>query len=169
MIHICWLSIFHLADILFFTAFRDGKDDYIVVDPKTGKLSVWKNMGEDKNTPEGWKWKFIEIDASGFGPGKNVRIADIDGDGISSTAGLPCDDYIFLNKKGGTKIYRNMYQAETPVWKPLPEADSEGISQRPEEILFQDTNQDGKADYVWTRAHDGAVFVWLNNYPNQPA
>lgn len=29
-------------------------------------------------------------------------------------------------------------------------------------------SSDGKADYVWTRARDGAVFAWLNNYPNQP-
>ena len=27
---------------------------------------------------------------------------------------------------------------------------------------------DGKADFVWTRAHDGAARVWLNNYPNKP-
>ncbi|KAF6833212.1 hypothetical protein CPLU01_05731 [Colletotrichum plurivorum] len=149
------------SQVIFGDVTGDGMDDYIVVDPKTGKLSVWMNMGEDKDTPEGWRWQFIDIDASGLGPGKNVRIADIDGDGW--------DDYIYLNEKGGTKIYRNMYLAEVPVWKPLPEADAEGISQRPEEISFHDINGDGKADYVWTRAHDGAVFVWLNNYPNQPA
>ncbi|EFQ34084.1 uncharacterized protein GLRG_09228 [Colletotrichum graminicola M1.001] len=135
----------------------NDKADYIVVDPESGKLSVWQNMGPGKNSPDNWGWNEINVDASGLGPGKNVRIADIDGDGW--------DDYIMLNKKGGTTIYRNMYlnSEEDHVWKPLPAADAEGIGQRPDEI------SDGKADYVWTRPHDGAVFAWYNNYPNQPA
>ncbi len=29
-------------------------------------------------------------------------------------------------------------------------------------------HSDGKADYIWTRSWDGAVFVWLNDYPNLP-
>lgn len=29
--------------------------------------------------------------------------------------------------------------------------------------------RDGKADYIWTRPIDGAMFVWFNNFPNQPA
>ena len=33
--------------------------------------------------------------------------------------------------------------------------------------LTQDIS-DGKADYIWTRASDGATYLWLNNYPNQP-
>ncbi|KAK2029622.1 hypothetical protein LX32DRAFT_616739 [Colletotrichum zoysiae] len=141
----------------------DNKADYIVVDPKSGKLSVWLNEGQSDNSPDNWKWVEVDVDASGLGPGKNVRIADIDGDGW--------DDYIMLNKKGGTTIYRNMFMnpSEEHSWKPLPEADAEGISQRPEEISFHDINGDGKADYVWTRPHDGAVFAWYNNYPNQPA
>jgi hypothetical protein len=28
--------------------------------------------------------------------------------------------------------------------------------------------RDGKADYVWTQAHDGATIVHLNNCPNKP-
>lgn len=48
----------------------------------------------------------------------------------------------------------------------MPEADASGISQRPEETSFQDTNGDGKADYVWTSILDGSVRVWFDNYPN---
>ncbi|KAK2062171.1 hypothetical protein LY76DRAFT_602790, partial [Colletotrichum caudatum] len=80
------------------------------------------------------KWVEVDVDASGLGPGKNFRIADIDGDGW--------DDYIMLNKEGGTTIYRNMFlnPSEEHSWKPLPEADAEGIGQRPGEISFHDIN-----------------------------
>ncbi|KAJ6438913.1 Lipase 1 [Purpureocillium lavendulum] len=142
----------------------DGKDDYLVLDPKSGELTVFLNEGEDRaSEPYNWHWKPIGSIASGLGPGRNVRFADIDGDGR--------DDYIFLHPKGGTTIYRNVFTrgGAGPHWTPLPEADASGIAQRPEEISFHDINHDGKADYVWTSAVDGSVHVWLNNYPNKPA
>ncbi|KAI9170782.1 hypothetical protein HJFPF1_00255 [Paramyrothecium foliicola] len=140
----------------------DGKDDYLVVDPKSGELTAYLNEGPDSSRPEGWRWKPIGSIASGLGPGANVRFADIDGDGY--------DDYILLRPNGGTQIYRNVWETQKPPfsWKSMPDADASGIGQRPEEITFVDINGDGKADYVWTRAHDGAAWVWLNNYPNKP-
>ncbi|TIC96910.1 hypothetical protein CH35J_007763 [Colletotrichum higginsianum] len=140
----------------------DGKDDYLVLDPKTGELHAYLNKGPDDSKAEKWLWDPIGSIATGLGPGANVRFADIDGDGY--------DDYIFLKSNGGTTIYRNVWETDKPPssWTPLPEADASGIGQRPEEIDFVDINGDGKADYVWTRARDGAARVWLNNYPNQP-
>jgi hypothetical protein len=90
---------------------------------------------------------------------------------------------------GRTLIFRNVYNPNGgDQWAPFPQMDGEGIDQRPEEITFADINgyacchpifgailltscvfSDGKADYVWTRAHDGAAYVWFNNYPNSPS
>lgn len=49
-------------------------------------MSVWLNDGPDPNFSTGWKFKEIGSIASGLGPGKNVRIADIDGDGVSAAS-----------------------------------------------------------------------------------
>ncbi|PNY28626.1 Lipase 1 [Tolypocladium capitatum] len=113
----------------------DGKEDYLVVDPKTGELTAYLNEGEDHSAPYNWHWKPVGSIASGLGPGRNVRFADIDGDGRA--------DYIYLNRKGGTTIYRNVFKRDGPGphWNPLPEADASGISQRPAEISFHDINQ----------------------------
>ncbi|KND93383.1 Lipase 1 [Tolypocladium ophioglossoides CBS 100239] len=157
-----WLDTNTGAPTVYYNA-GDGMDDYLVVDPKTGELTAYLNEGEDHSAPYTWHWKPVGSIASGLGPGRNVRFADIDGDGRA--------DYIYLNRTGGTTIYRNIFQRDGPGphWVALPEADAFGISQRPEEISFHDINHDGKADYVWTSAIDGSVQVWLNNYPNKPA
>ncbi|KAH8671546.1 hypothetical protein BX600DRAFT_496225 [Xylariales sp. PMI_506] len=139
----------------------DGLDDYLVFDSQTGELAVYLNGGPSTSDTDSWIWEPIGSIATGLGPGAIVRFADIDGDGY--------DDYIFLHSNGSTIVYRNVYSLDTPLtWEALPSADSSGISQRPEEIQFADINGDGKADYIWTRSWDGAVFVWLNDYPNLP-
>ncbi|KAL4861685.1 SGNH hydrolase-type esterase domain-containing protein [Aspergillus spectabilis] len=140
----------------------DGLDDYLVLDPETGELTAYLNEGADEDFVNNWRWNPIGSIATGLGPGANVRFADIDGDGF--------DEYIFLKDNGGTVIYRNVFNDDTPdtQWRAMPEADASGIGQRPEEISFHDINGDGKADYVWTRASDGAAWYWQNNYPNTP-
>lgn len=141
---------------------RDGLDDYLVLDHKTGAMTAYLNAGSDAGFANGWRWNPIGEIATGVGPGANVRMADIDGDGK--------EDYIYLHPNGGTTIYRNVFAPDTPLtdWRPMPEADASGIGQRPEEISFQDINGDGRADYVWTSALDGHVRVWFNDYPNLP-
>lgn len=93
----------YLADFLF----SDDKADYIVVDPKTGKLDVWRNMGPDEDSPEGWKWQWFDADASGLGPGKNVRIADIDGDGVSLPQTLLCQTASLVNIQSANEKARS--------------------------------------------------------------
>ncbi|EGX89576.1 lipolytic protein G-D-S-L family [Cordyceps militaris CM01] len=178
------------GDIDGYSPFCDGYDDYLVLDPETGALTAHLLVpgGGGESQYGGYMFKPVGQIASGLGPGKNVRIADIDGDGR--------DDYIYLSSTGKTTIYRNMYGPDTGPhnrYSALPEADALGIGQRPEEISFHDINgqvsspplptafafhplteifffcSDGKADYVWTRPLDGQVEVWLNMYPQQPA
>ncbi|KAJ3565378.1 hypothetical protein NPX13_g7525 [Xylaria arbuscula] len=63
----------------------DGLDDYLDLNPKTGLLKAYLNLGQD---PVSYKWSFNPIGtiASGLGPGKRVRIADIDGDGMTTSS-----------------------------------------------------------------------------------
>ncbi|XWX00175.1 hypothetical protein V2A60_008195 [Cordyceps javanica] len=144
----------------------DGYDDYLVINSTTGALTAYLLVPEGGGESRFGGYLFDPVGqiASGLGPGKNVRIADIDGDGR--------DDYIYLSETGKTTIYRNMYGPDTGPdnrYSALPRADASGIGQRPEEIGFYDINGDGKADYVWTRPLDGRVEVWLNMYPQLPA
>src|ERR1700744_1939631 len=77
------------------THMRDGKADYLVLDPKTGALNASLNDGPAENTPEKWHWSPIGQVASGLGPGKYVHFADIDGDGVCP----PCLGGILADKR----------------------------------------------------------------------
>ncbi|OAA72425.1 lipolytic protein G-D-S-L family [Cordyceps fumosorosea ARSEF 2679] len=159
----------------------DGCDDYLVLEPETGALTAYLLVPGGGGKSQNGSYSFTPIGqvTSGPGLGKNVRIADIDGD--------------------GTTIYRNMYGTNTTSpdsrFAALPQADAAGIGQRPKETSFHDINgyvfsfpsqrsspattphpalthipgSDGRADYVWTRPLNGRVEVWLNMYPQQPA
>ncbi|KAL6354196.1 hypothetical protein LRP88_12530 [Fusarium phalaenopsidis] len=134
----------------------DGYSDYLNVEADTGKMDLYWN--NPKYVAKDDWFEAHGTSASGLGKAKNVRFADIDGDGLA--------DYIYLKENGGTVIYKSTFANKGgPYWKALPEADASGIGQRPEEIQFYDINGDGLADYVWTQSIDGAVRVWLNQYP----
>ena len=142
------------------TRYSDGYDDYLTLAPETGELKayLWVQGGGGEQKYGNVKYDPFGTIATGLGPGKNVRIADIDGDGVSLTmkaqmlrvgsANCIClsiqrDDYIYLNKTGGAIVYRNMYGPRTGPkdrYRALPEADAFGIGQRPEEISFHDVN-----------------------------
>ncbi|KAI4248234.1 MAG: hypothetical protein L6R42_009359, partial [Xanthoria sp. 1 TBL-2021] len=54
----------------------DGKDDFCIVDAKTGGLTLYINPGAK---PNGWGWGLKGSVATGIGSlGKNVRLAHID-------------------------------------------------------------------------------------------
>jgi hypothetical protein len=63
-----------------FQSRSDGLDDYLVLNPVTGALTAFINLGSNSNI----RWSSTGVIANGRGPGANVRIADIDGDGVSS-------------------------------------------------------------------------------------
>ncbi|KAM0334430.1 hypothetical protein ACHAQA_001456 [Verticillium albo-atrum] len=104
-----------------------------IIDPKSGALTGYLNEGAV--TPEfGWKFKSLGQVASGVGLGRNVRLADIDGDGF--------DDYILLEAGGAGSVWRNVWNEDTAKisWDRIPLADPRSIGQRPEEIEFYDMN-----------------------------
>lgn len=130
--------------------YSDGKDDYLVLHPETGELTVWLNRGPAPESSWGWAWEPIGSYAAGLGPGKNVRFADIDGDGVSGRQPGPeaereltresqNDDYILVNKDSSFTIYRNTYGG-THRFEPMPEQEASGIGRSPDEISFHDIN-----------------------------
>ncbi|WP_189162836.1 FG-GAP-like repeat-containing protein, partial [Sphaerisporangium melleum] len=59
----------------------DGYDDYVVVNPTTGSLTLWYNHGPAASSPSGWAWDPHGRIAPGVGaPGGQVQLADVDGD-----------------------------------------------------------------------------------------
>lgn len=137
------------------TPLRDGFDDYLVIDSKTGKTTAYLFEPDKEGEEQYGKFLFkpVGVIASGLGPGKNVRIADIDGDGVSTfsndNAGFfvhytnlfERDDYIYLNETGGAIVYRNLYGPQTGPknrYLALPGADAFGIHQSPGDIVFHD-------------------------------
>lgn len=56
----------------------DGKDDFVIVDPKTGGLTLFKSGGEQQKDDGTISWGWIPVEgqiASGLGgPGKAIRL-----------------------------------------------------------------------------------------------
>ncbi|KAF4982276.1 hypothetical protein FZEAL_2062 [Fusarium zealandicum] len=129
----------------------DGLDDYLDLNDETGELKAYLNVGEDKDSDYAWKFNPVGTIASGLGPRKRVRIADIDGDGR--------DDYIYLKDNGGTTIYRSIWSKSNTgdKYELMPDADAAGINQSTDEIDFIDINGDGKADYQPTWREAGEI------------
>lgn len=123
----------------------DGKDDYLIVDAITGAVDLYINGGSASTADNNWRFSPFGRIATGLGPGKNVRFADIDGDGR--------DDYIYLGPHGETTVYRNQYSPESKDTEfiELPSVGASGIGQRPEDISFHDIDGNGTAFYCYHR------------------
>ena len=65
--------------IIFADMDGDGKDDFNIVDPVSGAITLYKNGGPKGNGE--WIWIPVGKIASGIGgPGSAVRLADMDGE-----------------------------------------------------------------------------------------
>lgn len=56
----------------------DGKEDFVVVDPKSGGLFLYMNNGQQPDGSWGWA-PYGPIATCIGGPGSGVRLADMDG------------------------------------------------------------------------------------------
>ncbi|KAL8728048.1 MAG: hypothetical protein Q9166_005648 [cf. Caloplaca sp. 2 TL-2023] len=144
--------------ILFADMDRDGRDDLCVIHPVTGGIILYKNKGAQRG---GWGWEFKGSITSGFGgPGKNVRLADLNGDGLA--------DIILLGPKGEATLYLN--RGEKPGgwnWEQYTPRKhiTEGIGFLADFVQFKDIDGDGKSDMIGIGQSDGSAIVYRNLGP----
>ncbi|KAF7561563.1 hypothetical protein G7046_g2578 [Stylonectria norvegica] len=119
----------------------DGRDDYVFMN-ENGAVTLYVNKGLDaqQNT---YIWIPHEEIASGIAARKDVRLADLDGDGL--------DDYLVVDEKTGAF---NMGQVATGI------GEGEGVK-------FADINGDGMVDYLWVDP-SGAVTAYINGGSGGP-
>ncbi len=125
----------------------DGKADYIIVGDN-GSLNVWYNRGG--NDQGGWDGPYER--AQGVALGRQVQLADFDGDGKV--------DYIVVNDDGSVRVLLNQGGDNNGGWNDLGHvANGTGPASQ---VRFADMDGDGKADYMQVSA-DGAVSFWGNS------
>ncbi|KAL9626829.1 MAG: hypothetical protein Q9204_007009, partial [Flavoplaca sp. TL-2023a] len=95
-----------------------------------------------------------------LGPGKNVRLADMDGDGKA--------DYLILGPRGEASLYLNKGET-TRGWNWVAYNDGKpiatGIGFDPDHVQFKDINGDKRADYIGVGSIDGSAVVYVNHGP----
>ncbi|KAF4456269.1 hypothetical protein F53441_1563 [Fusarium austroafricanum] len=146
------------SNVMFGHINANKRADYMAFDTKAKMMRIYLNAGKDG---ESFKFKSGGVVKIGPSDPKNIRLADIDGDGFW--------DIIVLGKGGRAEIYRNTRGEDRLDWPRLEDYEPSGIGRPPAEIQFIDMNGDGKADYVWTEPITGSIKVWLNNHPKLPA
>ncbi|KAJ8127625.1 hypothetical protein O1611_g6011 [Lasiodiplodia mahajangana] len=131
--------------------------DYILVEEDTGRATWWQNLGLD------WDWGWASQGVAATGPretientygwkftGKNVRFADLDGDGY--------DDYLYVNDQGAVVMWKNL--GTNPISWGLPHLVADGVGVLARQVQFADTNGDGLLDYVVVGSVSGNARSW---------
>ncbi|GAW16078.1 hypothetical protein ANO14919_055010 [Xylariales sp. No.14919] len=138
---------------------HSGRADYILVEEDTGRALWWQNLGP------GWDWGWASRGEAATGPretiqdtygwkfkGKNVRFADLDGDGF--------DDYLYVNDQGAVVMWKNL--GTNPISWGLPHLVADGVGVLARQVQFADTDGDGLLDYVVVGSVTGAARSWHN-------
>ncbi|PQE05711.1 FG-GAP repeat domain-containing protein [Rutstroemia sp. NJR-2017a BVV2] len=130
----------------------DGLDDYLAVGPD-GAIQLWRNHGYDTSAQK-WNWEQQGQIATGVAQRKNIRFADLDGDGLA--------DYLVVDEKSGAVVFwRNGGRQADGSWGWTNEGQvATGIGAGAG-VQFADIDGDGMADYLWV-AENGAVTAYLN-------
>ncbi|KAI1361353.1 hypothetical protein F5Y08DRAFT_314931 [Xylaria arbuscula] len=138
---------------------HSGRADYIMVEEDTGRATWWQNLGPDYD----WGWasrgeaatgpsKTIENTYGWKFSGKNVRFADLDGDGF--------DDYLYVNDQGAVVMWKNL--GTNPISWGLPHLVADGVGVLARQVQFADTDGDGRLDYVVVGSVTGKTRSWHN-------
>jgi lysophospholipase L1-like esterase len=142
----------------------DQRSDYVVVDPKSGGLSVWVNGGASVAAPNGWVWFPQGQIATGVGADPSATsliLADIDGD--------LRDDYLSVNLKSGAVdawLNKGASASAANGWLWVHQGVvATGVNARAltTHVDFAKANCDKRADYLVVD-HDSyqAVDAWIN-------
>ncbi|KAH8164209.1 hypothetical protein CIB48_g4019 [Xylaria polymorpha] len=136
---------------------HSGRADYILVEEDTGRALWWQNLGPD------WDWQWASRGEAAAGPkatienkfgwkfkGKNVRFADLNGDGF--------DDYLYVNDQGAVVMWQN--RGTNPISWGIPYLVADGVGVLARQVQFADTNGDGRLDYVVVGSVTGAARSW---------
>ncbi|KAI4199452.1 MAG: hypothetical protein LQ350_004593 [Teloschistes chrysophthalmus] len=150
----------HLADIN-----GDGRADFLIVDQNSGATTAYLNGGPNSDPNQGYVWHPVNGQiASGIGrDGKGIRFADINGDGKA--------DYCWVGPNGELIVYINVFGEGTATFVPYNNGNpiASGVGGSRDEIRLADINGDGRADYLWVHAADGATDLWLNEVGFNPS
>ncbi|KAL8976352.1 MAG: hypothetical protein Q9205_007623, partial [Flavoplaca limonia] len=130
-----------------------GQIVFADIDPKSGAIILYKNGGPQAKGD--WLWipanKGKPI-ATGLGPGKNVRLADMDGDGKAN--------YLILGPRGEASLYLNKGE-KTRGWNWVAYNDGKpiatGIGFDPDHVQFKDIN----VVYANHGPQQGGRWLWI--------
>ncbi|MFY1632290.1 FG-GAP-like repeat-containing protein [Solwaraspora sp. WMMB335] len=139
----------------------DDRADYLAVDPRTGSVRTWLNIGADR---DGDQWKACGITASGTNTGvglngRQVQFADIDGDFR--------DDYLAVDPAtGSVRAWSNVrgYQSGDH-WLDrgiIASGTNTGVGLNGRQVQFADIDGDFRDDYLAVDPSTGSVWAWLN-------
>lgn len=142
------------ANIVFADLDGDGRDDYLVLDRRTGTVDAWLNRGGDNAGTAGWEPRGRVATGTGHSSYERVEFADIDGDGR--------DDYLVVDSDGSVRAWINKGgdRPGAAGWVERGQiAEGVGGDGWP---VFVDIDGDGRDDYVKINSETGAVNAWLN-------
>ncbi|UCM90452.1 FG-GAP-like repeat-containing protein [Streptomyces marincola] len=133
----------------------DGRADYVAVNDNSS-VQAWINGGPK---PEGgdWYWAPQGTIAGGVGaPGRNVRFADLTGDGRADYLVVHANSAVDLWANGGPK-------PEGGDWYWAPQGTTaSGVGVPGGRIQFADIDADRREDYLDVDPRSGATRAWIN-------
>ncbi|MEU1439266.1 FG-GAP-like repeat-containing protein [Streptomyces sp. NPDC005786] len=135
----------------------DSRADYLQINAD-GSVQAWINGGPKPGGAD-WYWTPQGTIAGGVGaPGRNVRFADLDGDGRA--------DYLQINADGSVQAWIN--GGPNPgggdwYWAPQGTI-AAGVNAAGRNVRFADLTGDRRADYLVVHGNS-AVDLWANGGP----
>ena len=143
----------------------DARAEFIIVNTD-GSATGYYNTGSPHTLASGITVNFassVSTVAPSFGvPGAGVRFADINGDGKA--------DYVYIAANGSMQVWLNNNTVNTATvgnnWIPQGNISPPLLNtQRRENTILADVDDDGRWDYLVVNRTDGTVGAYLNKPP----
>ncbi|RKS68270.1 lysophospholipase L1-like esterase [Actinomadura pelletieri DSM 43383] len=134
----------------------DRRDDYLVVNSRSGVVKAWINAGGDQDGKPGWIPRGQIASGVELGEQEDVDFADINGDRR--------DDYlVYDTESGAVRAWINIGgdQDGKPGWIPRGQIAS-GVPDAIARPVFAEIDGDGRDDYLAVDPRTGVVRAWIN-------